>query len=162
MAGGPGGADGAEHAEGGILGRDAERQRAREADLHGPRAELPQALCCEHVFHLGCSDAKRKGAEGPVRAGMRVAADDHRSRERQAELRADHVHDALPSMTHAKAGDSVLRAVALQRRHLCATDLVSVAPRVGRRRHVVVHGRHDLRRPADPPARDAKTLERLG
>ena len=115
-----GGADGVQDAERGVLRGDTRRQRPLDAHLHGERPRLAQTLRREHVLDLGGADAEREGAESAVRGRVRVAADDDAARLRQPQLRADDVHDALPAVAGAEAGDAALVAVALQRVHLRA------------------------------------------
>ena len=56
---------------------------------------------------LGRADAEGERAEGAVRAGVAVAADDRHARLRAAELRPDHVHDAAPRVAEAEQLDAV-------------------------------------------------------
>ena len=56
---------------------------------------LDHALGGEHVLDLARADAERERAEGAVGGGVRVAADDRHAGLGDAELGADHVHDAL-------------------------------------------------------------------
>jgi hypothetical protein len=48
------------------------------------------------VLDLGRADAEGQRAEGAMRRGVAVAADDGHARQGEALLRPDDVHDALP------------------------------------------------------------------
>ena len=65
------------------------------------------------------ADPEGQRAEGAVRAGVTVAADDGLSWLRQAELRTDDVHNAAQFATHAKEFDAKLGAVFFQLTNLC-------------------------------------------
>jgi hypothetical protein len=113
------------------------------------------ALGREHVAQLARADAEGERPEGPVRAGVAVAADDRRARVRQAQLRADHVDDALACVPHREERDRELAAVALEGAHLLGRrPLGPRAPpvRAEPRRDRVIHRRH---RPLRPPHADA-------
>ena len=69
-------ADAADRAEDQVLGRHAVAERALVADPHRPRLALLERLGGQHVLHLAGADPERERAEGAVRGGVRVAADD--------------------------------------------------------------------------------------
>jgi hypothetical protein len=96
-----GGADAADDGQHHILRRDA-RRAPIDADQHGLRLLLHQALRGHHVLDFRGTDAVRQAGEGAVRRGVRVAADDGHARQRGAVLRADHVHDALARSLNGK------------------------------------------------------------
>ena len=124
---------------------------------------LDEALRGEHVLDLARADAERERAERAVRGGVRVAADDRHARLRDAQLRADHVHDALAVGAERVDRDAELRAVALERLDLHARELV-LDPRGDRRavgRHVVVGGRERAVGAADLAAGEPQAVERL-
>ncbi len=56
---------------------------------------LDHALGREHVLDLARADPEGERAEGAVRGGVRVAADDRHAGLRNAELGADHMNDPL-------------------------------------------------------------------
>ena len=56
---------------------------------------LHETLRRQHVLDLARADPECECAEGAVRCGVRVAADDRHTRLRNAELGSDHMHDAL-------------------------------------------------------------------
>ena len=102
----------------------------RSVELHRERLRLAlqQALGGQDVADLARADAEGEGAEGPVRAGVAVAADDGRARVREAQLRPDHVDDALPLVAHPVEGDAELAAVPLEGRDLLGRRPLRRAP----------------------------------
>ena len=67
---------------------------------------------------------KASAPKAPCVAVWRVAADDRHARLGDAQLRADHVHDALALGAERVERDAELLAVALQRLDLHARELV--------------------------------------
>ena len=152
-----------ERAEDQVLGGHAEAELALVADPHRARLVLDHALRGEHVLDLGGADPEGERAEGAVRGGVGIAADDRHAGLRDAELGADHVHDPLAVGAERVDGHAELGAVALERFHLHARELV-LDPRgdgraVGRR--VVVGGRERAVGPAHRPAGHAQAVEGL-
>ena len=98
MAGAAGGADLADDGEDDVLGGDALRQLAVDDDAHVLGFRLDQRLRRQHMLDLGRADAMRERAEGAVRRGMAVAADDGRARQGEALLRPDDMDDALAAV----------------------------------------------------------------
>jgi hypothetical protein len=94
------------------------------------------------VLDLTGADPEGQRAEGAVGRGVRVAADDRHSWLGDAQLGADHVHDALPRRADRIEGDPELAAVSLQRLHLDPRQLVANLPRCRRAvgGHVVIGG----------------------
>ena len=86
---------------------------------------MPESLGRQHVLDLAGADAEGECAEGPMGAGVAVAADDGRSRERQAQLRTDHVNDALAAALDVVKRDSELTAVGSQGLDLAAGEGVA-------------------------------------
>jgi hypothetical protein len=72
---------------------------------------LEQALGGQHVLDFAGADAEGQRAKRAVRGGVAVAADDGHARLGQAQLRADHVHDALPGAVQPIERDAELGAV---------------------------------------------------
>ena len=95
MAGAAGGADLADDGEDDVLGGDAVGQLAVDAHPHVLRLVLDQRLGGQHMLDLGRADAVRQRAEGAMRRGMAVAADDGRAGQGEALLGPDHMDDAL-------------------------------------------------------------------
>ena len=77
------------------------------------------------MLHLGRADPEGHRAERAVRRGVAVAADDRHTRLRQAQLRPDHVHDALFGVAHRVELDAELGTVAAQRLDLGAGNGIS-------------------------------------
>ena len=98
MAGAAGRADLADDGEDDVLGGDAFGQRAVDAHQHVLGLGLDQRLGGEHMLDLARADAVRQRAEGAVRRGMAVAADDGGAGQREALLGPDHMHDALAAV----------------------------------------------------------------
>ena len=161
VAGAAGGADLADDGEDHVLGRAAQRQLALDVDPHRLRALLHQRLRRQHVLDLGRADAEGEGAEGAVRAGVAVAADDRGARQGEALLGADDVDDALADVAHAEQRDAELRAVPVQGLDLDARGLVLDRPRAVGRRDVVVRDGQRQVGPAHLAAGGAQPLEGL-
>ena len=73
-------------------------QLAVDGDAHVLRLALDQRLRGEHMLDLAGADAVGERAEGAVRRGMAVAADDGHAGQGEALLGADDVDDALPAV----------------------------------------------------------------
>ena len=124
---------------------------------------LHHALRGEHVLDLAGADAEGERAEGAVRGGVRVAADDRHARLGDAELGADHVHDPLAVGAERVDGNAELRAVALERFDLHARELVLDARGHGRAvgGRVVVGGGERAIGPAHGAPGQAQPVEGL-
>src|SRR3954452_24355779 len=151
VAGGSVGAHLADRAEDQVLGGDAEAALALVADAHRLRLALGERLGGENVLDLAGADAERERPERAVGGGVGVAAHDRHAGLGDAELRPDHVDDALAVGPHRVHADAELLAVALERLDLDAAELVADAG--GDRRavggHVVVGGGERAVGPAD-------------
>ena len=101
VAGAAADADPGDEREDDVLGADAGRQAAVDADLVGLRVALQERLGGEHHLDLAGPDPERERPERAVRARVRVAAHDGHPRLRQPELRADDVDDALARVADA-------------------------------------------------------------
>ena len=153
------GADPGDHREHDVLGGDAVAELAVDGDRHRPERLQRQGLGGEHVLDLGGADAEGQGAERPVRGGVAVAADDGHARLGEAQLRADHVHDALLGVAHRKDRDAELLAVAAQGLDLGAAH--RVGDRAGRGGDVVVLGGEGEVGAAHRAPAQAQPVERL-
>ena len=115
------------------------------------------------MLHLAGADAEGQRPEGAVGGGVRVAADDRHARLGDAQLGADHVHDALAGGADRVDRHAELRAVVLERLDLHAAEVVGDLGRhlraVGR--HVVVGGGQRAVGPAHRPPGQAQGLEGL-
>ncbi len=101
----PGGAlgpDAPDEGEDQVLRRDPRGRHARESDLHRLRPRLDDALGRQHVLDLAGPDPEGERAERAVGRRVRVAADDDHAGLGEAELGADHVHDALLRATRGR------------------------------------------------------------
>ena len=163
VAGHAAGAEPADRRQDQVLGRDAGAELAGVVDPHRARPFLHHALGREDVLDLGGADAEGQRAEGAVGGGVAVAADDRHAGLGDAQLRADHVDDALAVGAEAVELQPELLAVALQGFDLDAGELVGDQPgrhrAVGRR--VVVGGRQRLVGAADRAAGQAEAVEGL-
>ena len=149
----------ADRAEDDVLRRDPERQLARVEDPHRLRMQPRKALRREHVLDLGRPDAEGERAERTVRRGVAVAADDRQARLREAELRPDHVDDALAPAARRVERDAELLAVRAQRVELGTRERIGDRPR--ERRDVVVHRRDREVGAAHRSAGEPQPVERL-
>ena len=123
---------------------------------------LDQRLGGEHMLDLRRADAVRQRAEGAVRRGVAVAADDGHAGQREALLRADDVDDALADIVLGIIFDAEIGGVPGQRLDLDAAFLVLDAELAVRRgRHVVVDDGERLFRVPDLAAGHAQALEGL-
>ena len=93
------------------LARDAFGQRAIDGNAHVLRLRLDQRLRGEHMLDLRRADAKRQRAEGAMRRGVAVAADDRHAGLRDALLGSDNVHDALADIAFVEIFDAEFRGV---------------------------------------------------
>ena len=124
------------------------RSRAIHADLKGLRFPLQQALRGQHVLHFAGADAEGQRAERAMRGRVAVAADHRHAGLRQAQLRPDHVDDALAVAVHAQAADAEFGAVGLELRELLGGDLIHDGQRaVGGRNAVIGRGDGEIRTP---------------
>ena len=78
-----------------VLGGDPWGQHTLEVHPQGARSGHAQGPGSEGVLRLGRADAPREGAQSPLGAGVTVWADDRGARQHDAELRRDHMDDAL-------------------------------------------------------------------
>jgi hypothetical protein len=162
MAGAAGGAGLADHRQGDVLGRDAGAQRPVISTFMFLDFFLDQRLGGQHMLHLGRADAVRQRAEGAVRGGMAVAADDGHAGQRPALFGADDMDDALPDVVTPGSSGCRNRAAFLSSAstwmRLSSLSMPVAVPRGG---HVVVgHGDGAFRR-AHLAAGHAQPLERL-
>ena len=115
------------------------------------------------MLHLARAYAEGECAEGPVGGGVRVAADDGHAGLGDAQLGADHMHDALPRGADRVGRDAELLAVALERLHLNSAQMVRDLGRHGGAvgGHVVVGSRKGAIRATDLAAGKPETVEGL-
>ena len=161
MPGAAGGADGADEFEDHVLGRDVGREAPGEVHPERLRALLREALGRQDVLDLRGADAEGQRPEGAVGGGVRIAADDGRAGQGQAQLRPDDVDDALAVAAQIVEGHAEVTAVSRQRVDLRLGDGIADVYTVGRR-DVVIHRREGQLRTAHLPAAHPQALEGLG
>ncbi len=161
MAGAARRADLADDGEDDVLGGDAVGQLAVDGHAHVLGLLLDQRLGGEHVLDLAGADAVGERAEGAMRGGVAVAADDGGAGQREALLGADDVDDALAAIELVEVLDAEVLGVLGERLDLNAAFLVVDAVAAVRRRHVVVDDGERLLRRAHLAARHAQPLEGL-
>ncbi len=105
-----------------VLGGDVLGQLAVDRDGHGLRAGQRQGLGGQDVLDLAGADAERQRAEGAVRGGVGVAADDRGAGLGQAQLGAHDVDDALLDVAQRVQPDAELGAVLAEGLQLGAGD----------------------------------------
>ena len=112
-----------------------------DVDLHRFRFVLRKALRGEHVLHFARPDAECERAHRAVRGGVAIAADDRVAGLRDAELRPDHVDDALIAALHVEKIDAVLLAIARERFELRDRVRIDERQRAIFRRDRMIHHR---------------------
>ena len=78
-----------------VLGVDAASRRAVELGAQRARLAHDQRLGGEHLHHLGGADAPGPGADAAAARGVAVTTDVGAARQREAQMRPDHMHDAV-------------------------------------------------------------------
>ena len=145
-------ADQPDHRQREVLGRGAEGQGARGLDLHVAGLLLHQRLRRQHLLDLGGADAEGERSQRPVRRGVRIAAHDRLSRQREAKFGADHVDDTLSPVEQGNVGHAECSDVRLERCDLRPRlRLVDAAAPVAGRDIVIDH----CQRRVGPPDRTA-------
>ena len=96
------------------LGRHTRRKLAGDLDLHVLQFLLDQRLGGQHMLDLGGADPVRQRAEGAMRRGVAVAADDRHARQRPALLGADDMHDPLPDVGDGIVVDAEIARVLVE------------------------------------------------
>ena len=132
-----------------ILTADTRAELAINSDAHGLGLFLPQALRGQHLLQVGRADAERVSTQCAMRGGMRVAAGHGQPRQCKAGLRADHMHDALIGVAHAKGAYAIVGAIGIkQANHLARVGVVhrGNALLTIARGHVVIAGGQMLAR----------------
>ncbi len=161
MAGAAGRADLADDGEDDVFRGDAVMELAVDGDAHVLGFPLDQRLRRQNVLDLGRADAMRQRAEGAMRRGVAVAADDGHAGQGEALLGADDVDDALPVIELIVIFDAEMRGVVGERLHLDRRFRVGDALRTVGGRHIVIdHGQRPLRR-MHRAAGEAQTLKGL-
>ena len=161
VAGAAGCADLADDGKDDVLGGNAFRQRAVDAQQHVLGLLLDQRLGGEHMLDLAGADAVRERAERAVGRGVAVAADDGCAGQREALLGPDHVDDTLALVALMVILDAEIAGVLGERLDLYRRfRIVDALGAIGGRHVVIDHGKR-LFRCADLAPGDAQALEGL-
>ena len=121
-----------------VLGFDARLQLAVDRDAHAARTLLHEGLGRQHVDDLARADAPGERPERAVRAGVTVAAKHQRARQGQAQLRTDHVDDAVAGLVDVEQPDPALAAAVAQTRDEIVGPAMLRAGSCRRRRNHVI------------------------
>ena len=134
-------AEAADDLEDDVLGVDPGRQPARHADAADLQRIHRQALRREHVADLRGPDPEGDRAERAVSGGVAVAARDGHPGLGEAELRPDHVHDALRAAAQVEQRNPRFPGVPLERREHVLRHPIAERPPLVAGRDDVVDGR---------------------
>ncbi len=113
-AGAAGSADLADEIEDHVLGRDARRAGALEADTQALGPALHQALRRQHMRDLAGADAEGERPHAAMGTGVAVAADEERAGKAQAQLRPDDMDDTLAGLADIEQPHAMLFAEVAQ------------------------------------------------
>src|SRR5579884_1104492 len=162
VAGAAANSDLADDGEDDVFRGDALRPLAVNEDVQRLRLRLQEALGGENVLDFAGAYAEGERAERAMRGGVAVAADDGLAGLRNAELRADDVHDALILAVHVEEADTGFAAVLLEGMELGFGVLVENGQGAVGGGDGVVHDRKGEIGPADFAAFHPQPGERLG
>ena len=137
-------------------------QLSPHANLKGLGAPLQQALCGQNMFDLTGADAKGQRPHSPVRRRVAVSADDCHSGLCKAELRADHMDDALIRAAESVERDPKLPAVDPGLCHQPGNKGICNGSILIPRGHYVIHGCNCPIRTPDLKPPLAQPLKGLG
>ena len=101
-----------------------------------------QALAGQHIAHLTRADPKGDRPESAMGGGMGITASHRHARLGQAQLRGNHVNDALPAAADVVQRDAVLLAVPFQGAEHLLRQRIGERPLLRGGRHDVVHRGH--------------------
>ena len=136
-------------------------QVARYLDQHGFRLALRKALRSQHVLDLRSADTESQRPKCSMSAGVAISTNDCHTRLRIAQLRTDHMHDALVGRIHVEQADAEVTAVLLQSFDLAFRNLICnrCSARLGR--NIVIDGRDGASRLPHPPPCRPQSIKRL-
>ena len=161
MAGSARRADLADDREDDVLRGHALRQDAVDAHQHVLGLALDERLGRQHMLDLARADAMRERAEGTMRRGVAVAANDRGAGQRESLLGSDHMHDALANIALVEIFDAEFACVPRERIHLrAALRVVDALGAIGGG-DVVVDDRERLSRRMHLAVGKAQALEGL-
>ncbi len=156
-----GGADVADDRQHDVFGGHARPELPVHPNQHGFGFFLDQALGRHHMLDLGSADAEGQRGQGAVGGGVRIAAHDGHAGQRRALLRADHMHDAAPTVADGKIPQIQRAGVGVQRLDLEAGDGIGDGGESGIGRGVVIGHRHHRIPPPRLAPGQLQPLERL-
>ncbi len=164
IAGAAAGTGCADHGQSDVLGGHARAQFAGDLDLHIFGLFLDQGLGGQNMFHLGGADPVGQRAEGTMRCGVAVAANNGHAGQGPALFGTNDMHDALTHVSHRIIVDAEFLGVLVQRGHLNAAVFGHGCRifAVQRGRHVVVRHSDGFFRRAHLAACHTQTFECLG
>src|SRR5437879_4947832 len=145
-----------------IFCRDAFGALSVYKNVQRLRARLHEALCRENVLNFAGANAEGQSAESAVRGSVAVAANNGLAGLRDAQFRADDVHDALILAVHVKEADAGFAAVFLQRIELELGVVIENGQRAVRGGDGMVHHGKGEIGAADFAAFGEKSGESLG
>ena len=147
-------ADLSDGCENDVLCGDAGRDCALIVDPHPLWFDLAQRLRRQHVADFGRANSECERAEAAVGAGMAVRTHDGQARQRQPQLRSDHVQNDLILASEIEQLDAYSEGAAphLAQQPSAIRVAVGVPPRIGRDRMIgrregqlgVAHGKTAL------------------
>ena len=156
------GADLRDDGEDDVLSGHAGLEGALNVDGHGLEACQGQGLGGHDVLHLGGADTEGQRTERTVSGGVGVTADDGHAGHGQAELRADHVHNALFLVAQGVDAHAEFLGVAAQGLNLGAAGQVGDGAEDVVGGGVVILGGDGQVETAQGAVLDAQALEGLG
>src|SRR6266481_1271541 len=145
-----------------VLCRDALGPLAMHENVQRLRARLHEALRCEDVLDFAGADAESQRSKRAVRGSVAVTANNRLPGLRDAQLRADNVHDALVLAVHVKQANARFAAIFFQSIELELGVVIEDGQRaVCGRDRMIHHGEGEIGA-ADFAAFGAKAGESLG
>ncbi len=145
-----------------VLGTHPIAERAADRDTHVLGLGLNQGLGGENMLDLGGADAMRERAEGAMRRGMAVAADDRRAGQGKALFGADDMDDALAKIPLIKIFDAELPGIRGELFDLNAAFGIVDSLRAIGCRYIVIDDREGFLRRPDWPSAQPQLLKSLG
>ena len=144
-----------------VFRRDPGNQCAINGDPHVFRWLLNQGLRGQHMFNLGCTNAKGQCAECTMCCGMRVTTHNRHPRQGKPLFRANHMHNTLPLVIHGKIRHAKFSGIFFQRFDLNAAFFIGDTSRAICCRDIMVSHRQRAVRCAHRAGGVAQTLKCL-
>ena len=134
------------HIEGQIFGRHPLAQPTIDGNTHRFGPCLEDALRSHYHLHLAGTDTESYGAHRSVGRGVRVAANNGHTRQRQSSFRTYNVNDAVLGIHHAEVCQAKILGILCQRIYLCTRNRVfNRLVLIMRRRVMIGHAKYLLR-----------------